>query len=78
MLFSTFFTIDFVGVFNCVLCFFFLTNDTFLSHESEVMIDLGFEYINTSSTKWIYNIIKELSVMQEIFSDFMVTWYYEI
>jgi hypothetical protein len=40
-------------------------------------ISLGFEYINTSSTKWIYSIIKEFSVMKELAANADVTWYYE-
>jgi hypothetical protein len=40
-------------------------------------IDLGFEYINTSSTKWIFTILKELSEMTEIVQNARVTWYYE-
>lgn len=40
-------------------------------------IDLGFEYINTSSTKWIYSILKELSEMEGIARNARVTWYYE-
>jgi hypothetical protein len=40
-------------------------------------INLGFEYINTSSTKWIYTILKELSGMKEIVRNARVTWYYE-
>jgi hypothetical protein len=40
-------------------------------------IDLGFEYINTSSTKWIFNILKELSEMKDVAESVKVTWYYE-
>ena len=40
-------------------------------------IDLGFEYINTSSTKCIFTILKELSEMKEIVRNARVTWYYE-
>ena len=36
------------------------------SHIDKSRIDLGFEYINTSSTKWIFNILKELAVMPEV------------
>ena len=44
---------------------------------SKSQIDLGFEYINTSSTKWIYTILKELSEMKEISNNARVVWYYE-
>jgi hypothetical protein len=40
-------------------------------------IELGFEYINSSSTKWIFTIIKELAKMKEMVQDLRVTWYYE-
>jgi len=40
-------------------------------------IEFGFEYINTSSIKWIYTILKELSEMKEILRNARVTWYYE-
>jgi hypothetical protein len=40
-------------------------------------IDLGFEYINSSSIKWIFAIIKELSKLKEQVKDVRVTWYYE-
>ncbi len=47
------------------------------SHIEESKIDLGFEYINTSSTKWIFNILKELSVMPDVAENVKVYWYYE-
>jgi uncharacterized protein YkuJ len=47
------------------------------SHQSSSRIELGFEYINTSSTKWIYTIIKELSEMKGVVSNAKITWYYE-
>ena len=40
-------------------------------------IALGFEYINTSSTKWIFTILKELSEMKNLADYAKVTWYYE-
>jgi hypothetical protein len=40
-------------------------------------IVFGFEYINTSSTKWIYTILKELSEMKGITVKVSCTWYYE-
>lgn len=41
------------------------------------VIDLGFEYINTSSIKWIFTILRELSEMKEIAKKAKVTWYFE-
>jgi hypothetical protein len=35
------------------------------SHIETTRLDLGFEYINTSSTKWIFNILKEISYYEQ-------------
>jgi hypothetical protein len=40
-------------------------------------IDLGFEYVNTSSTKWIYMLLKELSEAKGISMNANFTWYFE-
>ncbi|TAL63551.1 MAG: DUF1987 domain-containing protein, partial [Bacteroidetes bacterium] len=40
-------------------------------------IEFGFEYINTSSTKWIYTILKELAEMKEMATNARIAWYYE-
>jgi hypothetical protein len=47
------------------------------NHMDRSRIDLGFEYINTSSTKWIFNILKELSLMKEVEENLKIAWYYE-
>jgi len=47
------------------------------SYMEKTKIEFGFEYINTSSTKWIYTILKELSEMKEMVMNARVTWYYE-
>jgi hypothetical protein len=47
------------------------------SYVEKTKIEFGFEYINTSSTKWIYNIIKELAEIKDIVRTGRVTWYYE-
>jgi hypothetical protein len=52
-------------------------SDYAASHIEKSKIDLGFEYINTSSTKWIFNILKELSVMPDVSENIKVDWYYE-
>lgn len=46
-------------------------------HNEKSKIELGFEYINTSSIKWIFTILRELSEMKEIAKNANVTWYYE-
>jgi hypothetical protein len=48
------------------------------SYNGNSKIDLGFEYINTSSIKWIFTILKELSELNEISKNARVTWYYEL
>jgi hypothetical protein len=40
-------------------------------------IDIGFEYINTSSIKWIFNILKEISDIPDLKDRVKITWYYE-
>jgi len=48
-----------------------------LSDHGKTKIELGFEYINTSSIKWIYSLLKELSEMEDLAEKAFVTWYYE-
>jgi phage tail tube protein FII len=43
----------------------------------KITIDMGFEYINTASTKWIYILLKEMSAMKNISLNATVNWYYE-
>lgn len=40
-------------------------------------VELGFEYLNTSSAKWIYLIIKTLAERENITFNTAITWYYE-
>jgi hypothetical protein len=47
------------------------------NHTERSKIELGFEYINTSSIKWIFTILKELAEMKELSDRAAVTWYYE-
>ena len=47
------------------------------NYKGNTKISLGFEYINTSSMKWIYTILKELSQVSEIVLNATLTWYYE-
>jgi len=48
-----------------------------VKYRGKSKIEIGFEYINTSSTKWIYTILKELSGLDEICNNASVTWYFE-
>lgn len=47
------------------------------SYRNPTKIEFGFEYINTSSTKWIFNIIKELSSANGLSEKTRIIWYYE-
>jgi len=47
------------------------------SHTERTKIEFGFEYINTTSTKWVYTILKQLSEMKDIEENARVKWYYE-
>jgi len=40
-------------------------------------VELGFEYINTSSTKWIYNIIKKISLIEDLANNVKIIWYFD-
>jgi hypothetical protein len=40
-------------------------------------IQLGFEFINTTSIKWLYAILKELSRIPDLQSRAKISWYYE-
>lgn len=40
-------------------------------------IKLGFEFINTTSIKWIYAILKELARIPNLSLRAKITWYYE-
>lgn len=43
----------------------------------ETQIEFAFEYINTSSTKWIYSIIREIAGIKDIGQFARILWYYE-
>jgi hypothetical protein len=50
----------------------------YVSHGSgQVKIDLGFEYINTSSIKWVFTLLRELSSFEEVGENATVNWYYD-
>jgi hypothetical protein len=40
-------------------------------------IVLGFEFINTTSIKWVYAILKELGKIPDLREKVRITWYYE-
>lgn len=44
---------------------------------THTQIDLNFEYINTSSTKWVFNMLKILGKKHEIKDMMKINWYYE-
>ena len=43
----------------------------------ETKIELDFEYINTASTKWIFNLLKILGNKPELTDKLEISWYYE-
>ncbi len=47
------------------------------SFDEGIRIDVGFEYINTTSTKWIFSILRELTGKSELAGKVKVNWYYE-
>ena len=47
------------------------------SWKGNTRIDLGFEYINTGSIKWLYLLLRELAEVCSAPEDNTVTWYYE-
>jgi hypothetical protein len=47
-------------------------------YKGKTRIDLGFEYINTSSTKYIFLFLKELAKMHGMKANCNVNWYYEL
>ncbi|HPY68313.1 MAG TPA: DUF1987 domain-containing protein [Bacteroidales bacterium] len=49
----------------------------FSKNRCETSVELGFEYINTSSTKWIYHIIKKIADSTNILENTRIMWYYE-
>ncbi len=46
-------------------------------YTGKIVIGLGFEYINTTSAKWIYLILKEIAETKDLLSNGQVNWYYE-
>ena len=47
------------------------------SWPGKTKIELGFEYINTGSIKWLYMLLRDFSEMSNIPEDITITWYYE-
>ncbi len=47
------------------------------SWKERTKIELGFEYINTGSIKWLYLLIRELAEMCNMPENITITWYYE-
>mgnify|MGYP001316467080 FL=1 len=47
------------------------------SWSGSIKVDLGFEYINTGSIKWLYIFLKRLSGEDKSAENAEVTWYYE-
>jgi len=52
-------------------------NKYILHRGKKTKIEFGFEYINTSSTKWIYAIFLKLSEIRDLAENVKIVWYYE-
>jgi hypothetical protein len=47
------------------------------NYSGKSKFEFGFEYINTTSTKWIFSILRELSELKDVTENARVIWYYE-
>lgn len=47
------------------------------NYTGKTKIGLGFEYINTASTKWIYSILREIAEMKDLSLNVWIKWYYD-
>ncbi|OFY61460.1 MAG: hypothetical protein A2Y71_06375 [Bacteroidetes bacterium RBG_13_42_15] len=45
--------------------------------QGKTRIELGFDFINSGSTKWLYILLRELSGLDNLSHHTAVTWYYE-
>lgn len=43
----------------------------------ETRVIFAFDFINTSSTKWVYSIVKELSKYRNVHDKVTIEWHYE-
>jgi hypothetical protein len=48
-----------------------------LEYDEKTIIGFGFEYINTSSTKWVHAILKEIAEIKDLSLNVKVYWYFE-
>jgi hypothetical protein len=51
--------------------------DYITASSEETRVIFAFELINTSSTKWIYSIVKELSKFKDVHNKLTIEWHYE-
>jgi hypothetical protein len=42
-----------------------------------IKIDLGFDYVNTGSIKWLYILLRDLSELTSVLAYATINWYYE-
>ncbi|NOY38204.1 MAG: DUF1987 domain-containing protein [Chlorobi bacterium] len=56
----------------------FLWVDKYISgNPGTTRIDLKFEYINTSSTKWVFEMLRAIKQKKHSSDDLEINWYYE-
>jgi len=51
--------------------------DYVASSDEATRVTFAFEFINTSSTKWIYSIVKELAKFKNVYRNLTIEWHYE-
>ncbi|MFH0842172.1 MAG: DUF1987 domain-containing protein [Bacteroidota bacterium] len=51
--------------------------DYVMKSKGRTRVELGFDYINSGSTKWLYILLRELSGMEDLSHKASVSWYYE-
>jgi len=50
----------------------------YVAHSSEATrVIFAFEFINTSSTKWVYSMVKELAKFNNVHKNLTIEWHYE-
>jgi len=47
------------------------------SFKEKIILDFNLNYINTSSSKWLFHILKNLQIKYSDEKDIIINWYYE-
>ena len=54
-----------------------LFEESILTFKNKITLDFNLNYINTSSSKWIFHIMKNLQVKFADKKEVVINWYYE-